>query len=85
MYSLHTMDMVDITQKVKIQSTELKKVNKPKVQSEDASIPLVREKNAMTLGGGGSRGRKEHGLVRGGKGNMIRYLGRNQERSPEVQ
>jgi hypothetical protein len=30
------------------QSIELKKVNKPKGPSEDASIPLEREKNAIT-------------------------------------
>jgi hypothetical protein len=62
------MDMVDITQKVKIQSTELKKVNKPKVQSEDASIPLVREKNAMTLGGGGGQREERTWVGEGRKG-----------------
>ena len=37
----------------KIQSTELKKVNKLKGQSEDASVPLRREKKAITSGEGG--------------------------------
>ena len=34
----------------KIQSTELKKVNKLKGPSEDASVPLGREKKAITSG-----------------------------------
>jgi hypothetical protein len=37
----------------RIQSTELKKVNKLKSPSEDASIPLGREKKAITGGGSG--------------------------------
>ena len=37
----------------KIQSTELKKVNKLKGPSEDASVPLGREKKAITSGEGG--------------------------------
>ena len=36
----------------KIQSTELKKVNKLKCPSEDASVPLGREKKAITSGEG---------------------------------
>ena len=36
----------------KIQSTEFKKVNKLKCPSEDASVPLGREKKAITNGGG---------------------------------
>jgi hypothetical protein len=52
-----------------IQFTELKKVNKRKSPSEDASIPLGREKKAITGGGrqgetwvgkGIERGRGEH-------------------------
>jgi hypothetical protein len=50
---------VDISQKEKtkyripkIQSTELKKVNKLKCRSEDASVPLGREKKAITSGEG---------------------------------
>jgi hypothetical protein len=35
---------------LKIQSTELKKVNKLKCPSEDASIPLGRENKAITSG-----------------------------------
>ena len=34
----------------KIQSTELKKVSKLKCPSEDASVPLGREKKAITRG-----------------------------------
>jgi hypothetical protein len=50
---------VDISQKKKkyriskIQSTELKKDNKLKYSSEDASVPLGREKKAITSGEGG--------------------------------
>ena len=48
---------MDISQKKyripKIQSTELKKVNKLKCPSEDASVPLGREKKAITSGEGG--------------------------------
>ena len=39
----------------KIQSTELKKVNKLKDPSEDASVPLGREKKAITSGEGPGR------------------------------
>jgi hypothetical protein len=43
----------------KIQSTELKKVNKLKCPSEDTSVPFGREKNAITREeGGGSLGGK---------------------------
>ena len=49
---------MDISQKKKyripkIQSTELKKVNKLKCPNEDASVPLGREKKAITSGEGG--------------------------------
>ena len=37
----------------KIQSTELKKVNKLKCPSEDTSVPHGREKKAITSGEGG--------------------------------
>jgi hypothetical protein len=37
----------------KIQSTELKKLNKLKCPSEDASVPLGREKKVITSGEGG--------------------------------
>jgi hypothetical protein len=54
---------------LKIQSTELKKLNKLKGSSEDASVPLGREKKAIT------RGRRDLGWkgdrVRGGEGNML--------------
>jgi hypothetical protein len=66
----------------KIQSTELKKVNKLKCSSKDASVPLGKEKKAITSGkggrdlggkvgwgGGAVGGRGEHDLVLGeGKG-----------------
>jgi hypothetical protein len=49
---------VDIRQKkkdrkAKIQSTELKKVNKPKCSIEDVSVPLGKEKKAIKSGEGG--------------------------------
>ena len=37
----------------RIQSTELKKVSKLKGPSEDASVPLRKEKKAITRGEGG--------------------------------
>jgi hypothetical protein len=45
----------------KIQSTELKKLNKRKCPSEDASVPLGREKKAITSreGGRNLRGKVE--------------------------
>jgi hypothetical protein len=56
----------------KIQSTELKKFNKLKCPSEDASVPLGREKKAITgweegmdLGGKMDRGK---GGRKGGRG-----------------
>jgi hypothetical protein len=48
----------------KIQSTELKKVNKLKSSSKDASVPLGREKKAITSGEGG---RDLGGKVDGGR------------------
>jgi hypothetical protein len=45
----------------KIQSTELKKVNKLKESSEDALIPLGREKKAITWEEGGTWKGKETG------------------------
>ena len=58
----------------KIQSTELKKVNKLKSPSEDASVPLKREKKATTR----EEGRRDlRGKGDGGRGweerNMIWY------------
>lgn len=47
----------------KIQSTELKKINKLKGPSEDTSVPLGREKKAITSG---ERGRDLGGKVDGG-------------------
>ena len=57
----------------KIQSTELKKFNKLKCPGEDASVPLGREKKAITSGEGGrDLGRKVDGSWRG-EGDLIWY------------
>jgi hypothetical protein len=50
---------------LKIQSTELQKLNKLKCPSEDSSVPLGREKKAITSGEGG---RYMGGKVDGGEG-----------------
>jgi hypothetical protein len=50
----------------KIHSTELKKVNKLKCPGEDTSVPLGREKKAITSGEGGRElGGKVEGARRG--------------------
>ena len=54
MYSLVSENRQKKYRKHKIRYTELKKVNKLKGPSEDASIPLGREKKAIT----GSRERE---------------------------
>jgi hypothetical protein len=61
---------VNISQKIQLQSTELKKVNKLKNPSEDASVPLGREKKAEGRGREenwipGSRGEEEYNQVLG--------------------
>jgi hypothetical protein len=67
-----------------IQSTELKKVSKPKGPSEDASIPLGREKKAI-MGGRGERDLDGRGEGKE-KGEYDQVLGgQEQERSPEGQ
>ena len=48
----------------KIQYTELKKLNKLKCPSEDASVPLGRQKKAITSGEGGKVNRVGGGWVR---------------------
>ena len=59
---------MDISQKIKmyrihkIQSTELKKVNRMKGPSEDASVSLGREKKTTTSVEGGSNLRGKSGL-----------------------
>jgi hypothetical protein len=59
----------------KIQSTELKKVNKLKAPSEDASVPLGREKKATTRGEGGNWEGKWEGRENGiGLGKMTEVL-----------
>jgi hypothetical protein len=57
----------------RIQSTELKKVSKLKGPSEDASIPLGREKKAIIGEAGGTWMREETGR---GKGGHDQVLGR---------
>jgi hypothetical protein len=49
----------------RVQFTELKKVNKPKGPSEDASIPLGRVNKVIMRGGGGCA---EGGRKLGGRG-----------------
>ena len=65
----------------KIQSTELKKVNKLKGPSEDASVPLGREMKAIT----GDRKRRDLGgradRPGGERRNMIRYEGRSNRKN----
>ena len=60
----------------KIQSTELKNLNKLKCPSEDASVPLGKEKKAITNGEGGRdlgwKVDREVGAV-GGEGNLSWY------------
>jgi hypothetical protein len=63
---------------LKIQSTKLKKANKLKFPSEDASVPLRREKKAITSGEGG----RDLGWKvdwRGAKGNLIWYWVRKKD------
>jgi hypothetical protein len=61
----------------KIQSTELKKLNKLKCPSEDTLIPFCREKKAITNGEGG---RGLGGKVEGGvEGNLIWYWEREND------
>jgi hypothetical protein len=57
MHGMYSLISVDISQKKKkkyripkIQSTELKKINNLKCPSEDASVPLGKEKKAITRG-----------------------------------
>jgi hypothetical protein len=49
----------------KIQSTELPKVDKLKVPSEDTSVSLGREKKVITRGVGTRRGRERPGVEKG--------------------
>ena len=80
---------MDISQKKyripKIQSTELKKVNKLKCPSEDTSVPLGREKKAITSGEGGRDLGEEMGGVgrsRGGRGEPDLVLGEGKGLKP---
>jgi hypothetical protein len=77
---------VDIIQKKKnyripkIQSTELEKVNKLKCPSEDSSVPLGREKKAITNFGGGGPGRESQQEEEWEKeGNLIWYWVREKD------
>jgi hypothetical protein len=53
MHGMHGMySLISVLSRIpKIQFTELRKVNKLKGQSEDASDPVWREKKAITIGG----------------------------------
>mgnify|MGYP006914893019 CR=1 FL=1 len=79
---------MDISQKKKyripkIQSTELKKVNKLKCPSEDASVPLGREKKAITSGEGGrDLGGKVDSEELGGRGEPDLVLGEGKGLKP---
>jgi hypothetical protein len=57
------------------QPTGLKKINKLKVPSEDALIPLEREKKMVMR----NRGREGPGWEKGGRRNMIMYWGEGQK------
>jgi hypothetical protein len=77
---------VDIGQKKyrihKIYSTELKNLNKLKCPSEDASIPLGREKKAITIGEVGRNLGEKVDRVGGGwgrEGNLIWYWVREKD------
>jgi hypothetical protein len=65
----------------KIQSIELKKPNKLKCPSEDASVTLGREKYGITSGEGGRdlRGKVDEVGGRGGEGNLIWYWVREKD------
>ena len=65
----------------KIQSSELKKVNKLKGPSEEASVPLGREKKAITSGEGGMDlgGKVDGGGQIGLEGNLIWYWVREKD------
>ena len=60
----------------KIQSSELKKVNRMKDPSKDASLPLEKEKKAITSGDGG---RDLGELERRGEGSLIWNLVRERD------
>ena len=68
----------------KIQSTELKKLNKLKCPSEDASVPLGREKKAITSGEGGRDlgGKVDGGERDGGGGEPDLVLGEGKGLKP---
>jgi hypothetical protein len=60
----------------KIQSTEFKKLNKLKCPSDNASVPLRREKKTVTSGeeGRNLRGKVDGaGSMWGGRGDLIWY------------
>ena len=65
----------------KIQSTEFKRLNKLKCPSEDASVPLGREKKAITSGEGGRdlQGNMDRVGGSGGKENLIWYWVREKD------
>ena len=66
----------------KIQSTELKKVNKLQCPSEDASVPLGREKKAITSGEGGRDLERKCTRVGGGREEPDLVLGEEKGLKP---
>jgi hypothetical protein len=68
----------------KIPSTELKKVNKLKCPSEEASVPLGREKKAITSGEGGRDlgGKVDELGGRTGRGEPDLVLGKRKRLKP---
>jgi hypothetical protein len=69
----------------KLQSTELKKVNKLKCPSEDSSVSLGRRMQSQVGREGPGRGSRWGGDWGGGEGNLIWYCVRENDWSPEVQ
>jgi hypothetical protein len=72
----------------KIQSTELKKINKPKCPSVDTSAPLGRKKKASTSGekverGNGRDGGTSSCIGRGKRTKALRASRKNGNRQPQ--
>ena len=65
-----------------MQSIELKKVNNQKCPSEDASVPLGREKKAITSGEGGKNYEGKWAGSSGGRGEPDLVLGEGKRLKP---
>jgi hypothetical protein len=63
-------------------TTELKKVNKLKGSSRDTSLPLGREKKAITRGGGRREGRRRESGEGVGRGEPYLVLGEGKRLKP---